>query len=574
MPNPTFPGVYVQELPSSVHPITGVATSITAFIGRAQRGPVNVPTTINSYGDFERMFGGLWPNSALGFAVQDFFMNGGSQGIIVRLFEPDVDAKNNPINTITKFGVGGLTLEAASPGQWGNNLVVAIDHNVTPNNPDGTYDPNATEVFNLTIWEKVNGQTVRTESIRNLTVADGPGRIDKVLAAGSQLINWDSAVTLPSANAVSTAATAMKGVITAQNTLITDQRAKPPDPTKIATDQTALSNAMTTLNQQQITTTASDGQPLTAGSFDPQQSGLANKQGLYALENADLFNILCVPPYNDLVANDGSGDIDLAALIGKLAAYCVQRRAMLMIDPPSLWLSSAEAVTGIQDIIIGVGSNYSANAAIFFPRLQEANPFYNNQIQTFVPCGAVAGVFAATDSQRGVWKAPAGTLASISGIAGLSVPLTNGENGNLNPLGLNCLRVFPATGAVVWGARTLQGDDRLTSQWKYIPVRRTALYIEESLYRGLQWVVFEPNDEPLWAQIRLNVGAFMHDLFRKGAFQGQSPKDAYLVKCDNETTTQTDIDNGIVNILVGFAPLKPAEFVILQIEQLAGQIQV
>jgi phage tail sheath protein FI len=186
----------------------------------------------------------------------------------------------------------------------------------------------------------------------------------------------------------------------------------------------------------------------------------------------------------------------------------------------------------------------------------------------------VAGIFARTDSQRGVWKAPAGTLASIGGIVGQATLLTNDENGELNPLGVNCLRTFPTTGTVVWGSRTLQGDDRLGSQWKYIPVRRTALYIEESLYRGLQWVVFEPNDEPLWAQIRLNVGAFMHDLFRKGAFQGQTPKDAYLVKCDSETTTQTDINNGIVNILVGFAPLKPAEFVILQIEQLAGQIQV
>jgi phage tail sheath protein FI len=144
----------------------------------------------------------------------------------------------------------------------------------------------------------------------------------------------------------------------------------------------------------------------------------------------------------------------------------------------------------------------------------------------------------------------------------------------LNPLAVNCLRTFPASGTVVWGARTLQGNDQLASEWKYIPVRRTALYIEESLYRGLQWVVFEPNDEPLWAQIRLNVGAFMHNLFVKGAFQGQTPRDAYFVKCDKETTTQNDIDLGIVNIVVGFAPLKPAEFVIISLQQIAGQIQV
>jgi len=214
----------------------------------------------------------------------------------------------------------------------------------------------------------------------------------------------------------------------------------------------------------------------------------------------------------------------------------------------------------------------SANAAIFFPRLCEVDPLLNNRIGQFVPCGALAGIFARTDGQRGVWKAPAGLDASFVGVPQLSVPLNDPDNGLLNPLGVNCLRSMPAVGPVVWGSRTLQGDDRLGSQWKYIPVRRLALFLEESLYRGSQWVVFEPNDEPLWAEIRLNVGAFMQNLFRQGAFQGQTARSAYLVKCDNETTTQEDIDQGIVNILVGFAPLKPAEFVIIRIQQLAGQL--
>jgi hypothetical protein len=169
-------------------------------------------------------------------------------------------------------------------------------------------------------------------------------------------------------------------------------------------------------------------------------------------------------------------------------------------------------------------------------------------MEEFAPCGAVAGVFARTDTQRGVWKAPAGLDASLVGVPQLTVSLTDSENGELNPLGINCLRAMPASGRVVWGSRTLQGNDRLASEWKYIPVRRTALYIEESLYRGTQWVVFEPNDEPLWSQIRLNVGAFMHSLFRQGAFQGTTPRDAYFVKCDKETTTQNDIDRGIVPV--------------------------
>ena len=172
-----------------------------------------------------------------------------------------------------------------------------------------------------------------------------------------------------------------------------------------------------------------------------------------------------------------------------------------------------------------------------------------------------------------MWKAPAGLEATLTGVRGLSYKLTDGEHGQLNPLGVNCVRAFPVVGYVIWGARTLEGADRLASEWKYIPVRRVALFIEESLYRGTQWVVFEPNDEPLWAQIRLNVGAFMHNLFRQGAFQGKTPGEAYLVKCDKETTTQNDINQGIVNILVGFAPLKPAEFVFIKIQQLAGQIE-
>jgi phage tail sheath protein FI len=202
-----------------------------------------------------------------------------------------------------------------------------------------------------------------------------------------------------------------------------------------------------------------------------------------------------------------------------------------------------------------------------------ADPLDDFRPRSFGASGTMAGLYARTDVARGVWKAPAGTEATLRGVEKLSFVMTDPENGTLNPLAINCLRNFQIYGNVAWGARTLDGADQQASEWKYVPVRRLALFLEESLYRGTQWVVFEPNDEPLWAQIRLNVGAFMHNLFRQGAFQGQSPREAYLVKCDKETTTQNDINLGIVNIVVGFAPLKPAEFVILKIQQLAGQIQ-
>jgi hypothetical protein len=240
------------------------------------------------------------------------------------------------------------------------------------------------------------------------------------------------------------------------------------------------------------------------------------------------------------------------------------------MDSLDSWSSVQAATnpsTGVNSLRIGLVKDHSA---IFYPRVTINENGINVQI---APSGAVAGLMARIDSNRGVWKAPAGTEADIRGIVGLEYKFTDAENGVLNPHAINTLRIFP-DGIVNWGARTMDGDDDFGSEYKYIPVRRTALFIEESLYRGLKWVVFEPNDEPLWASIRLNVGAFMHGLFRQGAFQGKTKQDAYFVKCDSETTTQNDINLGIVNIWVGFAPLKPAEFVILTLQQMAGQIQV
>ena len=209
------------------------------------------------------------------------------------------------------------------------------------------------------------------------------------------------------------------------------------------------------------------------------------------------------------------------------------------------------------------------HAAVFYPRLKYS---VQGLIKSIGPAGAIAGLMARIDSTRGVWKAPAGIEAAINNIVGLEVNLTDPENGVLNELGVNCLRVFP-NGFVNWGARTMAGfDDNSDTDWKYIPIRRLALFIEESLYRGTKWVVFEPNDEPLWAKIRLNIGAFMMSLFRQGAFQGSTPNKAFYVKCDRETTTQDDRNRGIVNIEVGFAPLKPAEFVIIRIQQMAGDL--
>jgi uncharacterized protein len=506
----TFPGVYIEEIPSGVRTIVGVATSITAFVGKALRGPTNKPVVINSYGDFERIFGGLWVDSYLGYAVRDFYSNGGSQAIIVRLHQG---------GTAAEINVDGLPLIATNVGKWGNNLEVTVDHK--------TRDTTNTNQFNLKIVEidPITKQAVRVEDILNVSIdkAD-PRYVPIVLKDDSLLVDVKDSGTVPNAR-----------------------------PGEATFKATAGSGA--------------DGGELDKNSFTGGTTA-TDKTGLFALEDADLFNLLCIPPYKS------NGNVD-KELVGEAAVFCEKKRAMLLIDPPAEWDTVGEVIgnpllnppTGIMSL------GTSKNSAFFFPRLRQPNPLRENKLEDFVPCGAVAGVFARTDAQRGVWKAPAGLDATLVGVPQLTVSLTNDENGQLNPLGVNCLRTMPAAGRVVWGSRTRQGNDQLASEWKYIPVRRTALFIEETLYRALQWVVFEPNDEPLWAQIRLNVGAFMNSLFRQGAFQGQSPREAYFVKCDKDTTTQNDIDRGIVNILVGFAPLKPAEFVVIKLQQIAGQIQ-
>jgi phage tail sheath protein FI len=567
----TYPGVYVEEIPSGVRTITGVATSITAFIGRAVRGPVNRATVVNSFGDFEARFGSLSNDSALGFAVRDFFLNGGAQAIIVRLYHANtanLPGSNPPAPPATNraISVGALPFVAASPGRWANALRVETDLDGLSDAAALTLGVPKSALFNLSVRDAATG---RSERYLNLTVVESPRRVDRVLA-DSALVNYvgtpDGTEAIAAAKddlstLEATLATARKALTTARNNGNANVDA---EVAAVNAAQAALDQA---LNDAAVE--VSDGLPLATADFLPA-NGETNKQGLYALEQSDLFNLLCIPPYR--AATDPT-DVD-PGVVSAAASYCEKRRAMLIVDAPKPWTSKDLARDGFNDANSDVVGTRSRNAALFFPRLSLPNPLRDNQFETFAACGAVAGVFARTDASRGVWKAPAGLDATLVGVPRLAVPLTDAENGELNPLGINCLRSMPAGGRVVWGARTLRGADQLGDEYKYVPVRRTALYIEESLFRGLKWAVFEPNDEPLWAQIRLNVGSFMHNLFRKGAFQGSSPRDAYFVRCDKETTTQADINLGIVNVVVGFAPLKPAEFVVLKLQQIAGQIDV
>ncbi len=301
--------------------------------------------------------------------------------------------------------------------------------------------------------------------------------------------------------------------------------------------------------------------PLTAGSDGtvPQQTEYEGNPithtGFYALDTVDLFNLMVLP---------ADREYDVANVRGAASTYCLSRRAFLLLDAPASWTSSGHPVadaTVVNTFRIGVSKQHSA---IFYPRIEYSDTGIKKLMGA---SGMMAGLMARTDSQRGVWKAPAGIEADLRGLTDLEINMTDNENGVLNKLGVNCIRKFP-NGIVSWGSRTLDGNDDFGSEWKYIPIRRLALFLEESLFRGTKWVVFEPNDEPLWAKIRMNINAFMMGLFRQGAFQGSTPDKAFFVKCDGETTTANDRNLGIVNIQVGFAPLKPAEFVIISIQQI------
>jgi phage tail sheath protein FI len=499
MPLPlTYPGVYIEELQSNVHTITGVATSIGLFIGWAARGPTDQAVRIASFTDYQRSYGPLDQRTLLGYAVQEFFDNGGSDAYVIR-----VAATNAKPASVA---AGDLTFTAASPGEWANSYRVRLTPRAAPDN----------KRFKVEVLDDPTLESV-VEVYENLSVDSTDGRFVQ---------------------------SAINGVST---TITVTTASSPNPPTAVTTVTLKNGNDGDVLDPNSTNTTL-------ANNFNTAVKALFAKGAI--ADRIDLFNLVCVPGESE------------KATIQALQTSCKNKRAFLIVD-----CTQAATVSGAPAELTSMNGADASYAGYFFPWVQAPDALQNGAVRPFPPCGYVAGVCARTDAARGVWKAPAGIDSTLTGAVGFQVPMSDAENGDLNPHAVNCLRALPVYGNVVWGSRTMDGDNDRASQWKYIPVRRMALFLEESLFRGTQWVVFEPNDEPLWASIRLNIGAFMQTLFRQGAFQGTSPRQAYFVKCDSETTTQADIDLGIVNIIVGFAPLKPAEFVVIQIQQIAGELQ-
>lgn len=622
----TYPGVYVTEIPSSVRPIATVATSIAAFVDSFSAGPVDRAVQIFGMADFERIYGAVGSSPA-SYQVAQFFLNGGSSAWVVRVAPGGVQATT--IVDDTTMAAISFTATAANAGAWANAVRLSVEPVVTGGDVSAkTFNLGVTRYASITSNAIVSSE--RYSSLDKGDFVDGVNDASQLvtLAAGTAVLpaanGTLAAKKIPAAVAGLDGKTlkangidiTLKLPAGADNTALTpaNVRAMLESALRIAgasqpTPVAALAGATvsivggrlwirtdprTTNYKPGDVITLADGTAALAtigldGAFPnvqeyalgviadnrAQKKGVAGadgagvdgialvgdllaKSGMYALENADLFNILCIPRAPELTSGE------LTALLGFAIPYCEQRRAMFIADLPSTATTPATVQTFVENNPLLV----SPNAALYFPRVQVPDPADGYRLKTIGNSGTVAGIWAKTDNDRGVWKAPAGIDALLRGVAGLEYLMTDGENGVLNPLAIDCLRSFPVYGQVVWGARTMFGADARASEWKYVPIRRLALMIEESLFRGTKWVVFEPNDEPLWAKIRQNVGAFMTQLFRQGAFQGSTPDKAFFVKCDGETTTSADRNLGVVNIEVGFAPLKPAEFVVLKIQQI------
>ncbi len=617
------PGVYIEEVPSGVRPIEGVSTSTAAFIGKAEKGPLDRALMVTSFIEFQATYGTFLNDSYLAHSALQFFNNGGKRLYIVRVANGAVaadvalaDRKAAPVKTITIF--------ANSPGAWGNQLDIDV--------ANGSQDSG--NEFKITV--KLNGTPVEIHD--NLSMnPDATNFVENVITANSKLIK---AVVDP-ANDATDRGTSVSGAAPAttlpavNRKMVVNINGDGPQTITLADPAgtgaeiaTAIQNAVRALIPLRGSTPTAAFTAFTAAfttGIYTLTSGAGGKRSSVQVTNSPSGNaatLLKLGKNNGGIEQSGAAVLRPAVgtnyHVGDAAVAGAVISATLGSDgttPQEIDYQNGFALLDVRrDVNIvavpGIGSktmvdfggNYCRNrqdcffigdtgvaddtkeeaqafltgltvkssyAAVYFPWLKAIDPTgVSPEPILLPPSGYVAGMYARIDARRGVWKAPAGTEANIGGAVGLTKEITDAEQDTLNPIGVNVIRVFPASGIVIWGARTVatQADP----EYRYVPVRRTAIFIEQSIYNGIQWAVFEPNDEDLWASLRLNIGAFMMTLFRAGAFQGTTPSQAFFVKADSQTTTQADIDAGVVNVMVGFAPLKPAEFVVIKISQKAG----
>ena len=546
---PTYPGVYVEELPSVSHSVTPAPTSVTAFVGYTH--PLKTQTfsqavQLSSFADYQANFGGFFSHPLLpdymGQAVSQFFLNGGSTAWVVGL----------PGSYLALPATAGTPATVQSP-------VVGATVTVGPKTT-GQLVFTALEPTALTSTSAGIQMTLTFSNLRQTTNANDTA--DITITYGSTTESYRR-VTI--GNLVTALAPSALATVTVSATMTAYPAAVTPG-TALTFGYTATVNpAWTVINPLDFVPVFQDNS---------------------SLDKVSVINLVAMPGIT------GTGAL---SALSNAVNFCERKLAFLIIDPPPYAVAdstesndpTAKALAGaagllaatppaspdtVDDMLSG-GTFFpqSPNCALYFPWVQTSDPVTGQPAQS-PPSGFVAGVFAQEDASNGVWKSP-GLETVLLGTPGV-VPwgrMTDPRQGALNPVGINCLRQFPGVGTVIYGASTIVRGNSGFQQYWYVSVRRMALFIEQSLSAGLKWAVFAPNDQQLWTALRLEVQAFMLSLFLQGAFPGSTPDQAFQVQCDSTTTTQTDINNGTVNIVVSFAPLKPAEFVVIKIAQLAGQ---
>ncbi len=601
---PTYPGLYIQELASSAHTITAAPTNIAVFVGYThplKTNPANwgVPVLINGFTDYQRQFGGFFRSTA-------YALSGASQWVIggvTKYADPTVAPEysfGDMASAVYQFFLNGGTqayIVALLP-----QTTLPLAAGSTPSVLGGVLQPPGLSIL-FTALEITDPNFVMTLTLRptpSATSLPGPEQADVIITYGPYP-GPQPGTPAPAGTITET----YRRVNLTPPALAGSPPQAVADPNFI---ETRVGNAVTPVSALAIVQVNGGGPPpgflQTLGSSitwtfsnatlpAPLTPKGSNFQSLFqaldftqvmqentALDKLPIFNLMSIP------------GVTSSIVLSTAEAFCENHYAFLLCDPP-LTDSADGSLPQFPETILNTlaGNNLdsnlspieipeSKNAALYFPYMLSDDPITGSSLSLVTgalneipPAPTVAGIFAATDLSRGVWKAPAGLQATTQNTNGVVArgKMTNPQQGLLNPIGVNCLRDFPNVGTAVFGSRTLV---TLTDeQWRYVPVRRMALFLEQTLLANLTWVIFEPNSDPLWSSITLSVEAFMLSLFKQGAFQGVTPSDAFNVQCDGQTTTQTDIDNGIVNIVVSFAPLKPAEFVVITIAQLAGQSQ-
>ncbi len=528
----SYPGVYIQEIPSLTHTVVPAPTSVAVFVGYTHPFLTAQPLTavqLFSFADFQTNFGGFfsspWQPDYVGQAVFQFFLNGGSTCYVVGLPAVQYYSGGAPIPAPK----GPVDVQAASVVMPPKPKATDPSVTFTAKQPVGVSATNSTPAAGIPMQVAISNvqQTANPNDTADVVISYGTTveTYRKVLITNLPAVtNASNLVTVTLANSPGAYPTTGSPFSLAYPTA--------PDPTWTVSNPGDFA--------QVFATGAS-------------------------LDKVPVFNILATPGVTD------------PAVTSEAIAYCEHKRAFYIMETPSSATSGWDANSVVQNVTsLSPQPPVSINAAVYYPWLLTTDPV-TGLPSSSPPSGFVAGIFAREDNSRGVWKSPAGIETTILGTTGVQTNgiMTDPQQGVLNENAIDCLRQFPGVGTVVFGARTTAGADANTAQqqWKYVAVRRMALFIEQTLYANLTWAVFEPNAQPLWQALTQEVSAFMLSLFRQAAFAGSTPSEAFVVQCDSTTTTPQDVGNGVVNILVGFAPLEPAEFVVVQIAQLAGQAQ-